>query len=475
MSTDRQPGRFDLDGDAMRALGHSVVDAIIDHLETLPSQKITRRGERAELERTLREPIPTGPSDPLDVLREVREKVLPHRMTVDHPRFFGFVPGPGNFVGAMADALVAGINPFCGSWLGGSGPVQVELVLMDWLRDLCGLPESTAGLCVSGGSMANLTALVAARHAILDDRLDGAVAYFSNQTHFSIERALRVLGLRPDQLRTIGVDADYRLDATILADTIAADRAAGRRPFCVIANAGTTNTGAVDPMPDIAEICRREGMWMHVDGAYGAPAVICDRGRAALSGMDAADSLTLDPHKWLFQPFEIGCVLVRDGALLKETYQIVPEYMEDTDRRKEEVNPYNYGIQLTRSFRALKLWMSLKVFGLDAFRASIEEGIARAELAERFLRDRSGWQILTPARLGIITFRHTPDRLAHAAPAEVDAHNRALIDALYADGFAMISTTSLDGRPVLRLCTINPRTTDQDVTDTLEWLERHGA
>jgi glutamate/tyrosine decarboxylase-like PLP-dependent enzyme len=247
-----------------------------------------------------------------------------------------------------------------------------------------------------------------------------------------------------------------------LADWVSEDRAAGRRPFAVIANAGTTNTGAIDPLAEIAAFCRAQDLWMHVDGAYGAAAVISDRGRALLRGMESADSLSFDPHKWLFQPIECGCVLLRDSALLKQTYRIMPEYLADVHRNVAEVNPCDYGIQLTRGFRALKVWMSIQYFGLDAFCAAVERGFVLAEIAERKLRDMANWELVTPAQMGIVCFRRRE--------ADEKFYPR-LHDAMLRDGFALATSTVLNGRTALRLCTINPRTTDADIEHTLDWLD----
>jgi glutamate/tyrosine decarboxylase-like PLP-dependent enzyme len=308
--------------------------------------------------------------------------------------------------------------------------------------------------------MANLTAIVAARHAKLDDRIEGAVVYFSDQTHSSVERAFRVAGFLPDQLRKIPSDSQFRLPVEELERHIAKDRAAGLRPFAIVANAGTTNTGAIDPLPEIGGLCAANQMWMHVDGAYGAAAALCDRGKALLKGLELADSLSLDPHKWLFQSLECGCVLLRDSAILKSTYRIMPEYLIDVHRNVAEVNPCDYGIQLTRSFRALKLWMSIQYFGLDAFRAAMERGFYLSEFAEKKLRAMPGSEIVTPAQMGIVTFHHP------------GADYERLHEAMLAEGFAMATSTVLKGRTVLRFCTINPRTTEDDIAQTLDRIDR---
>jgi glutamate/tyrosine decarboxylase-like PLP-dependent enzyme len=456
----------------MRELGYRVVDLVIDHLARIRDEPAARRGAPRDLEALLREPIPEHGSDPRDVLDRVMRDVLPWTARVDHPRFFAFVPSPGNYVGFLADALASGFNVFAGTWLGASGPAMVELVTVEWLRDLCGLPQGSGGLFVSGGSIANLTALAVARDARLAGRMADGVAYASDQTHSSVTRALRVLGFESGQLRLLESDREYRLPRKALERAIAEDRAAGRLPFCVVANAGTTNTGAVDPLGQLAQLCAVEGLWLHVDAAYGGGALLSARGRLELAGIERADSLVLDPHKWLFQPIEIGCVLVRDGRLMADVFHTRPDYLRDVHRAGEEVHFADLGIQLTRSFRALKLWMSLQVFGLATFRAAVDRGIENAELAERHLAASGLWRIVAPARLGTVAFGWAP---AGIDDDEADRVTRDLVEASLADGWAFLSSTMLRSRPVLRLCALNPRTTDADILGTIERLERLGS
>jgi glutamate/tyrosine decarboxylase-like PLP-dependent enzyme len=250
------------------------------------------------------------------------------------------------------------------------------------------------------------------------------------------------------------------------------DKARGALPFCVIANAGTTNTGAIDPLEQLADLCAEENLWLHVDGAYGAAAALSERGKTLLAGIERADSLSLDPHKWLFQPFEIGCVLVRDPQLLKKTFQTMGEYLEDTRRAEnEEINYYDYGVQLTRGFRALKLWLSLKTFGAAAFRQAINHGFELAEFAEGVLRQSECWQVVTPATMGIVTFRYTAEGCSEN---EIDEIHRRLVERMAEDGFSFANSTALRGRTVMRLCTINPRTTEEDVRATIQQLEQFG-
>jgi aromatic-L-amino-acid decarboxylase len=442
--------------DDMRRLGYRVVDRIVDHFEHVGELPPIRVGDAAELRAALGGPPPETPGDPDAAIDALFDQVLAFVQHGDHPRFFARIGSPSNYASVLADAATAGINVFAGSWTGGSGPAIVELVVLDWLRELCGLPDDTDGVLVSGGSVGSLVALAAARTARFGDRAPAeAVVYVSSEGHASIPRALRVLGFGVEQVRTVAAGPDCRLAADDVRAAVEADRAAGRVPFCLVATAGTTSTGAVDPLAELAGVCGEHGLWLHVDGAYGAPAVLC----GALTGLEHADSLVLDPHKWLFQPYEIGCVLVREGGLLERTFALSGVYLRDT--AGGEVNFRDRSVQLTRTSRALKLWLSIRVFGLAAFREAVAHGIALAEHAEATLRARPGWEVVSPAQLAIVCFRRDGD----------DAHQTAIAEAMVHDGYAAPSTTELAGRVALRMCTINPRTTFEDVERTIERME----
>jgi glutamate/tyrosine decarboxylase-like PLP-dependent enzyme len=459
------PARLELSRDEMRQLGYRVVDLLVQHFAEMGDGPVGAKGAPDELMARFSGPPSETPIDPHELLARLEKDVFPNNLHVDHPRFFAFVPGPGNFVSAMADALASGFNVFNGTWLGGSAAAAIELTVIDWFRGFCGFPETAGGLLVSGGSAANLTALHAARSAKLGDAIQGATIYFSDQTHYSVERALRVIGFAGEQFRKIPSDDRFRLPLEFLHEAIRADKKAGLRPFCIVANAGTTNTGAVDPLAQLADLCAEENLWLHADGAYGAAAVICDRGREKLAGLDRVDSLSLDPHKWLFQPFECGCILVRDAAHLKSAFQLMPEYMRDVHRNTAEINPADYGIQLSRGFRALKVWLSMNTFGLTAFRDAITRGFELAEFAEHELRKRRDCEILSPAEMAIVAFRFGTD----------DAVQTKLVDLMLRDGFAFLTSTTLKGISALRLCTINPRTTEEDIIQTIDRLEKFAA
>jgi len=440
----------------MRALGYWVVDRVIEHFEGLPGGPAIREGSPAALWEALGGPVPEEGGAAQEALRTLADVALSHMQHGDHPRYFARVPGPSSYAGVLADWLGTGFNTIAASWSGGSGPATVELVTLDWLRQLLGMPEGTEGVMTSGGSLANLTALAAARASA-----GPGVCYLSDQTHASIPRALRTLGFPPEHVRVLPSDERLRLPLDALAAAVEADAAAGERPGFVVATAGTTNSGAVDPLPEIADLCRARGLWFHVDGAYGAAAVLCDAGRRVLAGIERADSLVLDPHKWLFQPYDLGCAFVSRPGVLEQAFRMTPDYLADVTGAAGEVDLRDRGLELTRRARGLKLWLTFRTYGLAGMRAAIEQGIAAAEYAQRLVAADERWEVVTPAQLGIVTF---------ALRGGDYAEQRARADALAEEGFAALTTTRLHGRPALRLCTINPRTSPQDVAATLERL-----
>lgn len=460
-----------------RSLGYAIVDRLLAYQARLSDLPVVRNKSPQELQAALWEALPTLPKDPLVVLDRIEKDIISSTNHETHPRFFAFIPGPSNFVGVLAEFLRTGYNIFAGSWLEGSAPAIAELVTLDWICKLAGYPESAGGTFLSGGSLANLSAIVTARDALLQpEDYFRAVIYGSDQTHSSVLRAMRILGFQRAQFHRIPSDTDFRLPPEALRAAIEQDRAGGRLPFCVIANAGTTNTGAIDSLPELAGICAEDRLWLHADGAYGAAALFCERGRSLLRGLELADSFTLDPHKWLFQPFDCAVLLVRDRQALRHAFHVredEAEYLQDARGKGEEINLWDYSPELTRPFRALKLWMSLQVFGADAFAAAIDRTFYLAEFAEKQLRADTDWEIMTAAQMAVVTFRCVPAQWKsmagsdHAFKSRIDALNRSIAARMQADGFALVLSTELRGQTVLRLCTINPRTTEDDIGKTI--------
>lgn len=458
--------RYDTDPEAMRRAAHQALDLIIDHFQGLSQEPVWKVLPRAEGESRLREPVPeTG--TPLETLfSTLRNDVLEHRARIGHPRFFAFIPSATTFPSVLGDILAAGFNPFVGTWLGGSGPSMLELVVLDWFREMLGLPETTGGLLTSGGSSATVMAFVAARHAVLGDEVANAIIYASSETHSAVERAAWITGFSRGALRKLPADAGYRLEPERLRTAVREDRSRGLRPFMVVANAGTTNTGAVDPLAELGRLAREEQLWFHVDAAYGGFAAITARGRELLSGLDTADSWVLDPHKWLYQGIECGSVLLRRPDLLHDAFHIMPDYLQDIDRGQAEPNFADQGLQLSRTARAFKVWLSVKTFGLGAFREAVDRSLDLALVAERSLSEHPDFEVLSPASLGIVTFRIVP----RGGQLSADDLNRAVLETLNASGYAFLSSTRIRGCYALRMCILSHRTTAQDVAGVLARL-----
>lgn len=422
------------------------------------------------MEALLREPAPEAGRPFADVLKEFADKVSPHACRVNHPRFLAFIPGAPAYASILGDLLCAGTNFFAGVWLEAAGPAQVELVVLDWFREWLGLPNEASGILTSGGSEANLTALVAARARLAEKDRGRAILYLAELRHWSIDRAAMVMGLRPDQVRPVPADQNFRLQPAALLEAVERDRAAGLLPWAVVANAGATNTGTVDPLNALADLCAAESLWLHVDAAYGWTAVLTEEGRRQLDGIGRADSVTFDPHKWLAQAFEAGGVLVRNGRLLEKTFTLRPDYLQDAAPTGEEVNFADHGIALTRRFRALKIWLSIKVLGLGWFREMVAHCLRLAEYAQAKLEEAGCFQVLSARQLSIVCFRHAPKNVK-----DLDHHNLALVEAIRASGRAFLSSTRLHGQVAIRFCFVNWRTTAADVDEIVALLTSLGT
>jgi aromatic-L-amino-acid decarboxylase len=450
----------------MRALGHRTVDAVVELL-TDPATPCLRRATPAEMAERLPFGLPEEAGDFGGLMERLARDVFPFMSRLDHPGYFAFIPACGTFPGALGDFMASTLNPYVGSWMEAAGPSRLELVVLDWFKRWIGFPEQAAGVLVSGGSAANMTALACAREALLGAMDARAVVYVGDQAHSSLARAARVLGFRPDQVRVLPTGPDQRLRPETLAAAIDADGDAGYRPLFVAAAAGATNTGAVDALRELARVCRDRGVWFHVDGAYGGFAAITERGRAALRGIEDADSVTLDPHKWLYQPFECGSLLVREGRLLRRSFEITPDYLKDAVIGDQEVNFADHGLQLSRGTRALKIWLSISFFGVRAFRSAIDRSLDLALEAERHVRALDELELMSPASLGIICFRR---RFTGEDEETISRRNAALVAAFERTGEGLVSSTRLRGRYAIRLCVMNHTTAERNVRRVLDWF-----
>jgi len=462
---------LELSKEEMKKYGYEVVDAIVEHFNTQNEKLPVARGSREEMDHLFLEEAPENPTDAHRVLDFVLEKVLKKSAIVSHPKSFSFVPGPSNYISAMADTLATGFNIFSGGWAASPAAAELEIVTMGWLLKIFGFPvKRGGGIFTSGGSMANLTAIVTARRVKCGDDFSKAVIYLSDQAHSSNIKAIRILGFRKDQIHIIPTDAEFKFSLNKLKNAIAKDRLEGLQPFCLIATAGTTNTGTVDPLSDISKICKSEDIWFHVDAAYGGAAILASNGKELLKGINKADSITVDPHKWFYQPYEMGCLLVRNHKWLKSTFTEKPEYLRDIEGNTSEINFYDHGVQLTRRFRALKFYMSIKTFGLKSFRKAISNNLELAEEVDKILRKSPFWEVISPATLAVINFRYNPIGNS-LTEKKLDALNQFISMKVVASQEALLVTTLLNKQVVLRMCLINPRTTIEDVKETLHQCE----
>lgn len=467
--------QLELTKSEMQEYGHQVVDAIVEHFDTQNQKYPVATASRKEMDSLFLEDVPEKPTDARLVLDFVLQKVMTQSNVVSHPKSYSFVPGPSNFISAMGDALASGFNIFSGGWAASPAAAEMEIVTMNWLLKIYGFPvKRGGGIFTSGGSMANLTAVATARKVKCGDDFSKAVIYLSDQAHSSNIKAIRVLGFRKEQIRIIPTDGEFKIGINKLKNAIAKDKIEGWQPFCFIASAGTTNTGTVDPLNELAGICKKEKIWFHIDAAYGGAAILARNGKQLLSGIEKADSITVDPHKWFFQPYEIGCLLVRNHKWLKGTFTEKPEYLRDIEGNESEINFYDHGIELTRRFRALKFYMSIKTFGLKAFRKAIDYNIKLAEQTEDYLRKSNTWEVVSPATLAIINFRYHPIS-GKLNNKQLDAINQKISEKVVASREALLVTTILNGQVVLRMCLINPRTTMEDVKSTLSLCEKFAS
>ena len=461
-----------MDREQMLRLANQVAELLVDRWERLPDDAAWD-GEFAEpLQDQFLEPPPEEGRPADEVLRRAARDILPLAARIDHPRFFGFIPSSPTWPGVLADFLVAGHQVNNCTWLTASGPSQIELVVLDWIRQWLGYPEGASGLLTSGGSAATITAFVAAR-----DRVPGTgapTAYMSDQSHSAQIRAARIVGVAGEHVRVLSSDRRFRLDMEALAEAVAADRAAGLRPIAVCANAGSGSTGSIDPLPELADFCEAEGIWLHADAAYGGFAAVTERGRKLLRGIERADSITLDAHKWFFQPYEVGCLVVRDVKTLEDAFAVPHDMLQDTVWGGGHPNLSDRGPQLSRSVRALKIWVSVQTYGMAALRRAVASGMELAARAEERVRRSPLLELMSSPSLGIICLRFNPDE-ADLGESVIEEINRDILAGIFWDDPAFISSTRLHGRFALRLCILNHTTTWTDVAETLEAIERKGS
>ncbi len=455
------------DWDALRALGHRMVDDMLTYLQTVRERPVWQPIPD-RVKDHLKQPLPIEPQSAEQAYADFVANVLPYPKGNIHPRFWGWVEGTGTPFGMLAEMLAAGMNP---NLAGGDHVANyVERQVLDWCKAMLGYPPDASGILVSGGSMANLVGLTVARNtcAGFDIRGEGLQAssrrlifYGSSEMHSSLQKAVELLGLGSEALRKIPVSADYQIDLRALEKAIADDRAAGRQPIGVIGNAGTVNTGAIDDLDALADICRREQLWLHVDGAFGALAAVSPELRPLLKGMDRADSIACDLHKWMYMPYEVGCALVRSEEAHRRTFSLTPDYLANLERGAASGPRWfnEYGVQLSRGFRALKVWLSIKEQGIAKYGRLIKQNVDQAHYLAELIDRTPELERLAPAPLNIVCFRYKAGGLDETA---LNGLNKEVLMHLHEQGIAVPTYTVLNGKFAIRVAHTNHRTRRED-------------
>ncbi|MDA8193372.1 MAG: aminotransferase class V-fold PLP-dependent enzyme [Thermaerobacter sp.] len=461
-----EPGR-----NGMEQLGRALLEQAIGFVQSLAERPADGTaaggGELGDVVRDMLMPPPAAPGDLAELLERV-QRAMGLAVETAGAGYFGYIPGGGLFASAVADVWARAANRYVGIAGFAPGLAAMEHSVVRWFCQVLGLPaESGGGLLVSGGSMANFSAVVAARHAQLGEEMARGALYLTEHAHHSLGKAARLAGLPANSVRTVPCTPDLRMDVDAAAALIAADRAAGQKPFLLVASAGTTNTGTVDPLLEMAALAAQEGLWFHVDGAYGGLFRLTERGRARLQGIELADSVTLDPHKSLFLPYGTGALAVRDGDRLRAAHAVSGHYLQDLEADRDVPDFADLGLELSRELRGLRVWLPLHLYGTAAFRAALDEKLDLAEMAYRRLAAESLLEVPWAPDLSVVAFRLRRVK-AGVSDAAIDAANRRLLARINASQRVFLSSTVVDGRVTLRLCILSHRTHAAHVREAVD-------
>jgi aromatic-L-amino-acid decarboxylase len=471
---------LELTDEQRRALGNAALQWVLQYFDDAALPPVYPSVSAAELQALVAERLPETAQDASRVLEQFAQLASLGRKNC-HPRMFGYVQSSGNFAGAIGDFLASALNQNVTSWRSAPSATTLELQVIDWIKTFVGAQAFGAGVLLGGGSAANLAGLAAALHASTDIDLQThgvaalpapPVIYASDRVHMSVPKAAALLGLGRNALRLVATDRDGRIDVTALREAIGNDRRAGRHIVCVVANAGDVNIGAIDPIDQLADVCDGEQLWLHVDGAYGGFAAAVPSLAPAFGGLARAHSMSLDPHKWLFAPLDLGCLLVRDEAALRRAFSHGASYIDVVaDRDMSDFAFWDVSPELSRRFRALKLWFAIKIHGAESFRTAIARNIALAQQLAATIDADDDFERLAPSPLSIVCFRFVPRALAGDTAALNEFNRRLMVD-VQRDGDSYLSNAMIGDAFALRACIVNHRTTGVDIARLLDAIRR---
>lgn len=456
---------LELTPEAMFEMGEAALKAVVDHIINLPNAPRSNLENSAEIARSLREPSPEKGTDFESLLDFFMNQVIPVSINTPHPAYMGYIPGGGLYPSAIADFLGAATNRFTGAWFAAPAAARLEANVLEWFAQWMGYPESARGILTSGASLANFSAVVTARKHLLDNDISRGTVYASNQTHHCVMKVAILAGIPERNIRLLDVDENFRAIPDQFERAIKKDLKKGMKPFFLVSNAGTTNTGAVDPLSKLADLTESYGLWHHIDAAYGGFFNLCEEGKKILKGLERSDSIVLDPHKGLFVPYGSGSLLVKDGELLRQAHVLTAEYLLDHTTPEGEFNATEYSPELSRSYRGLRVWLPLKLFGVQAFRENLAEKLQLTNWMYKCFLEESGFECMSTPDLSVIAFRYRPKK------GNVDSFNRKLLEKIVRSKKLFLSSTLLNGEFVIRVCILSFRTHQAEVEEAFDIIK----
>jgi glutamate/tyrosine decarboxylase-like PLP-dependent enzyme len=483
---------LDMNLQDFRKVGHEIIDILADYYSTIKERRIISKNDSKTIEQVFNEELPVTGQHPEIIINEWQEKILPNATHLGSPRYFGFVNGSGSMISVLASALATSVNMNSGGWKAGPAATEIERRSIAWIAELINYPVNCGGLFVGGGTIANFAALLTAfrnkctynstDEGLQTDKRKGQYTVYmsDHEGHISIVRAVDMLNLGRNCIRRVPSNADLTLNASALQEMINEDLKAGKIPFCIVAQVGSINVGVIDPLEEIARICSEKGIWFHADGACGAVGAMLPEKSTLYKGLEKADSVTLDPHKWLYIPYECGCLLVKNAEMLRRTFSIAAPYLQGTlPNDYNGLDYFEYGPQMSRGFNALKIWMTIKHYGKEGYQKLLRQNIACASYLNRLVKSSDDFISIHDPQLFIYSFRFFPTLLRGKTPdprldAYLDRINQRIADTIMATGFAFIMTSRIRSQVVIRLSICSHRTTLADIENVFTKLQEIG-